>query len=933
MRPVKLVMEAFGPYVKRTELDFEKLGTDGLYLITGDTGAGKTTIFDAITFALYGEASGEERDNSELLRSMYAEKTAQPTVELIFEVNGRRYTVRRTLAFERKKARGEGTTTTPAAACLVFPDNERVIERERAVNDAVRELLGIDENQFKQIMMLAQGDFRKILVAKTREEREERMAILRKLFDTAKYEQFQNKLKTRSSEAKGNFEEQKRFAILQAELVKCDENSDLDLKKSEIKSGDLPNISALGDFCELLEKQNSDDERLFEESGKLYERIRGEYDELSQRIIAEKSRKNQFEEIGRLKKQLPEAEANSTELRRRALNTKAENSPLIDELTKQINSLEDRLGEYDELEENLRVIEENERELETKKSELNTLIERRRLLSEELEKLESERNSLKNAGADLVGLNADRENYRDKINAFSSLLDELERLEKSRKELEKAREKYLGAKSLKEARETEAKELRRRFNDEQAGIMADALAEGAPCPVCGSVHHPRKAVKSQNAPSQSEVEAAEHALAEAQKAENEASGGCGNAKGSFETNEAHTRGELVKLGLGCDIENARGEVTAMLGKAKRSLEDIENKISEAESRKKRFAGLEEIIPEKTQMCQALTNEINTENPETVKLGALIEGKRERLVELKKRLKFENKSRAEQEIEALRFKKSSASDEIDAAEKSADAAEKYLAELNTTIRSKSDELPEDYQPVDIDDMNNRLNEIGRKEKEAQSRISAVEQRLNDNRGILKKLKSAARELLAAEEKYELLRVLSETANSKGGSSRESFESYVQSVYFEKILACANKHLWKMSDKHYELVRKKTNAGNTSDHTLDIDVRDHYNGTFRDVKSLSGGESFIASLSLALGLSDAVQQTAGGIRIETMFVDEGFGSLDSETLQQAMTALHDLTRSGRLIGIISHVETIKRDIPRQIVVKKDKANGSTAHIEGI
>lgn len=187
-----------------------------------------------------------------------------------------------------------------------------------------------------------------------------------------------------------------------------------------------------------------------------------------------------------------------------------------------------------------------------------------------------------------------------------------------------------------------------------------------------------------------------------------------------------------------------------------------------------------------------------------------------------------------------------------------------------------------------------------------------------------------ELYKAEEEYSLFKRLSQTANTKGGSSRESFESYVQSVYFDKILFFANVHLRQMSNEHYELVRQTESRDNRGDRTLDIDVKDHYNGTIRDVKSLSGGESFIASLSLALGLSDTVQQVSGGIQIETMFVDEGFGSLDHNTLEQTMTALRSLTQSGRLIGIISHVDTIKNEIPKQIVVTKDGANGSSAKV---
>lgn len=918
MRPVKLTIEAFGPYVKKTELDFGKLGAEGLYLITGDTGAGKTTIFDAITYALYGKSSGGERKD-DMMRSKYAEPTVKPMVELIFDLNGKQYTVTRTLKYERQK----GTTPYPATAALTFSDG-KVIEKDVTAN--VKKLLGIDENQFRQIMMLAQGDFRKLLVAGS----EKRQEIFRSIFNTEIFERFQKALNDKSKLNENILQEKKVNVIANIRLVNCDVTSEIAEKKLEILENGLANIPTLDEFCKMVAQQNSADNAQFENASIQYDEIRKQYDELNRIIENEKTRKNQFNEMENLRKQLPETEMAKNEAQKNAETIKEKGMMQRDELTKKINLLEEKLEEYDKLEKSLDKIQKYEQELENETKFLDKKRTEYTKLCDALKDSRNEENALKSDSDDIAALTDEKnksENYIEKlkavIDAVNVFYEKNEAFDASKKEYNRIgnNAKKLAEKSI---------EMRRKFNDEQAGIIAEALEEGQPCPVCGSVHHPCKAVKSEGAPSQEEVEKAEKEAEKAQKEENEASKKSGIAKGNFDTSKAQALKAIEKANLKCEIGSALKLANEKFEKEKNILMNINEKISTENKKTERLKKLAEIIRESQEKCEKLNKDINDIELKTQKFSTLIEEKKNQAKQLKESLKFGSKSEAQREIKKLTAGVKRIDSDIENADEAAKSAKEKLDKLQTGISTISKQLPENYCPVNIDELNKELGKINEESNKFSDKKNDIARKLKNNTDILKKLQNMLPELYDAEDSYTLFKGLSQTANTKGGNSRESFESYVQSVYFDKILSCANVHLRQMSNDHYELVRQTASRDNRGDRTLDIDVTDHYNGTTRDVKSLSGGESFIASLSLALGLSDTVQQISGGIQIETMFVDEGFGSLDQYTLQQAMTALCSLTQSGRLIGIISHVEILKSEIPKQIVVKKDRINGSFAEI---
>ncbi|MCM1060418.1 MAG: SMC family ATPase [Eubacterium sp.] len=920
MRPIKLTMEAFGPYVKKTEIDFEKLGTEGLYLITGDTGAGKTTIFDAITFALYGKSSGGERKD-DMMRSKYAEATVKPMVKLIFDVNGKRCTVTRTLKYERQK----GITQYPATASLVLADGNTV-EKDKEVTAKIKDLLGIDENQFRQIMMLAQGNFRRLLVAKS----DERQEIFRSIFSTEIYEKFQRLLSEKAKEKEDILNKNKYEAIYNIKNISCENAGEFNAKKSEIIENNLANIPSLDELCEMVGKEISVDKIRFETVNKQCGDIQKQYNELSGKIENEKDRMVRFKEMEMLKKQLPDAEKENSEAQKNAEIIKEKGEIRRGELTKEIHLSEEKLAEYDKLDGILSEIQNYKSAFENEEKILKEKETEHEKISENLENALNEEKNLKANSGEIAAFTQEKNETKNRIEKLNLVVDVVKDFFQKSAAFDCAKKTYLDIRETYEKAAEKAYDMRRKFNDEQAGIMAENLVEGQPCPVCGSVHHPIKAAKPEKALSQKEVEEVEKSAAETQKKANEASNKSGLAEGKFQTSKEQALKVIENAELNCGIELAEEIASENIAKEKIILSQVNEKIFAENKRTERIKELAEIIRINQEKSQKLIEENANTKSNIAKLSARIEEKEYQKNELKKSLKFGSKAEAEKEIDRLNTELKNIENNIKSAENKAVFTKEKKREIITKIETISKQFPANYRPADIEELNENLKQLDDKLNKISDEKNNIENKKKNNSEILKKLQKMLPELYEAEKNYSLFKGLSQTANTKGGSSRESFESYVQSVYFDKILSCANIHLRQMSNEHYELVRQAVSRDNRGNRTLDIDVKDSYNGTIRDVKSLSGGESFIASLALALGLSDTVQQTSGGIQIETMFVDEGFGTLDQDTLQQAMNALRSLTQSGRLIGIISHVETIKTEIPRQIVVKKDGANGSFAEV---
>lgn len=924
MRPIRLTMTAFGAYAEKTVLELDKLGTQGLYLITGDTGAGKTTIFDAITFALFGEPSGEFRESG-MFRSRYAAASEQTAVELVFEYRGKRFTITRTLGYERPKLRGEGTKWEDGKAVLEFHDGRKPIEKITAVDAEIEELLGITRDQFKQIVMLAQGDFRKMLFADTKDRRE----IFRKIFGTELYKSFEEKIKSKAKKAADDYEDEKKGVLYNISAISCDENSETDILKQSAAESGLPDLSALDDIRRLVEKQNSDDSALKRDfSGKI-EEIRKKSEKLSEKIGEGRKLNNQLAEVKAYKEKLSGLEKNAEDSKKNAEEITRVNSSKIEALKKRITLIEDSLVEYERLENARREFEDAKHRLTEKKSAAERLMKNRNEFFDELEKLRREFETLKNAGADLAGLESEKERIGRRLADIGELLKKISELREKETAFRKSQDGYRSARAISEKLNSEAKELRRRFNDEQAGIIADTLIEGEPCPVCGSVHHPNKAVKSESAPSQAEVEEAEKRAESAREKENNASSESGSAQGAVNGAKQSVLESVGKLELNCGLENAEEKADGELADAQSALDDIERRLKTERANDERRRKLDRLIPERSEKLEIIRTElVSIEKEISAEQAALSE--KERQIGLReKSLQYPGRAEALAAVDKARAEENSLDSEIRSAEEKAEQSVKVRDDIRTRIETVSNQIPPDYVPVDTDIQNQQQAELGAKERELTDKAKAIEFRLKNNAGLLEKITESIPRLKKLEEERDILLGLSDATNG-GAGGKMKLETFVQIEFFKDILERANIHFGRMSNNQYELRCKEIPSDNRSDHTLDMDIMDHFNGTTRDVRSLSGGESFIASLSLALGLSETVQRRSGGIQLETMFVDEGFGSLDDETLRQAMQALNSLTESNRLIGIISHVDTVKREITKQIRVTKNGAKGSTAEI---
>lgn len=1095
MRPLKLTMSAFGPYAGTVKLDLEKLGEHGLYLITGDTGAGKTTVFDGITYALYGKPSGDNRDEN-MFRSKYAAPETPTEVELTFSYGGKKYTVKRNPKYERPAKRGDSTVVQNANAELYFPDG-RVITKKGEVNAAIEEIMGIDRNQFLQIAMIAQGDFLKLLLASTKERKE----IFSKIFKTEYYSAFQERVNASSRNLKKECDALRSSVDQYIDGIICDESDPLFQMIEKAKAHEI----SFAEIMEILEKLIESENKAYSECQKSVDALNKDIEVTNEILVrAEESEKTR-EELKTAKKQSEEYRQSLNSAKEK-LDVQKEKEPERAVLSKKLAALEAELPQYEEL--------------KNKCGERDEIAKRIDFLSEEIENQEKsykdkksvfdsqeeELTSLSQSNAELERLNgekAETENRRKTLEAIKSGLKELKdcsvhlgekqgecdsllRQQKeadenltrqneilindkndlnaadgvdaekqellNRQSAEKSKDEKLGKLMLLSAEcDTAQKELHnaqkeyskafakseelkqiyniknKAFLDGQAGILAQSIVEGEPCPVCGSVHHPNPASVLSETPTEAELDSAKEAFEFAADKAGKKSTAAGEKKtalsekqnqlisqmaefaenpsldsvkeqlailrnevsenleqlkaqielqnekikrrdelkekikkqeqniehlqaektalldkimkanselsliqGELNRAKEHLIGQLNDHMNGCPLREAEEKVTEELRSTEDKLRSLEEKLEESERKVQRKKALEESLPKAEEDLKTLESNIN-KNRET-RAGSLSsrEAQEKQIEELKKKLSYPDFASATEQITALKGKIDALSQLLENAKNEYNTAEKALAGVNATVL-KLTELLENSEEIDVEAQKKRKEELTDKRDETVERQKNIFSHLQNNTSSVNKILDKEKELRGKEEKFAWMKTLSDTVNGNlTGKEKVDLETYVQMAFFDRILRRANTHLLVMSEGQYELKRREEAENNQSASGLEMNVKDHYNNTERSVKTLSGGESFKASLSLALGLSEEIQSSAGGIRLDTMFVDEGFGSLDEDSLQQAMKALNDLSEGKRLVGIISHVGELKEKIDKQIVVTKEKSGGSKAEI---
>ena len=860
MKPLKIKISAFGPYKNCIDIDFEKLGESGIFLITGDTGAGKTTIFDSISFALFGEVSGSNRPVPSV-RSDFADNDTETFVELEFTHKNKKYKIRRNPAYERTKKRGDGTTKTSADASLEYDD--KVISGTKNVDTKIEEILGINSKQFKQISMLAQGEFLKILFA----ESKDRTEIFRRIFDTDIYNQIARRLADKTRIAKAELEQLKDyFAINSSNIV----------WKDGIQSVQPKDVNELF-IQEILEKLQQEIKVNSEQFEKCQEQISKQSDEnskMEKEIMAQKDKNDKIDRCQKLQ----------------------EEQKVLQEKQEDIKQKEVLIQKSQEIINKILPKEDKKKELEKE------ILQKQKVLQDISEKIE-------------LG--------NKKEEKFKQILDLLEII----KEQENKRVASENAQKLEvewEKLSTEVLEKEKEFFKEQAGILAEKLKENEPCPVCGSLHHPNLAIKSTSVLTKEELDNLKKKEEKSRKNLTDATNKVTEINSKIET--------LIKeFGEEPDGElynKKHAEISEELEKAYNQLNDNYKQIM-----------LKDIVIESFEydiFKEKITNKISKEREEFLKLQTQQEENKKQIDELLqkqekaqndyqntlKELGFENEEQ---------YKKSVLNNsQIEIFSKE---IEKYKTDV-TINATKLEEIQKEIKGFEKVDLTSKIQEFNNKKQELENiRKQQMEYHriFENNNRILVDLQTNSKKLDSKIKEFTMVEDLSKIANGTVyGKRRIEFEQFVQASYFDMVIIEANKRLLKMTDNRFLLVRKESSERVSDKIGLELEVIDNYNGKRRDVKSLSGGEAFKAALSLALGLSDVIQSYSGGIVVDTMFIDEGFGSLDTESREQAINTLNQLTDNHKLIGIISHVTELKERIDKKVIVTKS-TEGSKITIE--
>ncbi len=932
MRPLQLTLSAFGPYAAQTTLDLEKLGKGGLYLITGDTGAGKTTLFDAITYALYDHSSSGIREGS-MLRCKYADDKTPTFVELEFEVHGVRYTVRRNPEYQRPKARGEGMTTEKADATLTYPDDRPPVTKAKDVTAAVQEIIGLDYNQFSQIVLIAQGQFTKLLNAST----EERSRIFRKLFRTQRYAQLQERLQSEASALN-----QQRTA----------QNAKLDSLLGGLQfSPEDPDAEALRALCAqtvpetalaLLDTLTARQAAALEEAGTALQATEAQLDTVQQQLGAAAQAQRLAQQLAARQAELAAAKP-ALDAARAEADRHAGDAAQLDALTAQVTQAQSALAAYDALDALCRQQTEARDAAQLAAAQAHKRRTQLDSLNAALAAAETELAALADADTRLLTLQTRSAQLTQRGEALAKLEQRLADCQRQAKTAHKAQESYRAAAAAQDEARAQRDALERAFLDAQAGLLAESLVEGAPCPVCGSTHHPARALLPHTAPTQAQVEAARQAAAEADRQAQNASAAAQSALAAVNEAKTSLRRDAETL-LPERFTTPEGTVpltfalmTNVLAEESAALQtaqtDCKAQCRQAEADCRRKAQLEADRQAKTRQRPALEQAAAEADRSAAAQNASADALEGQIAERRAALPYPRRADAQATLDkleadrrTLRTGMDTAQRKLKQAEQTVAAAEAAVEALTAQQTAAQKELP----ARSAEDLTAQQTELTAARETLRSREKQLSAQLLPNRKTAAQYRAAAEARQALESRWQWVSALAATAGGTLTSKQKiKLEAYIQMNYLDRILRYANTRLMQMTAGQYELERIGA-ENQRSQSGLDLGVIDHYNGTRRSVKTLSGGESFKASLALALGLSDEVQSSAGGIRLDTLFLDEGFGSLDEESLELAIRVLSGLTEGDRLVGIISHVGALKDRIDRQVVVHKARTGGSTVEL---
>ena len=793
MRPLKLTMSAFGPYASETEIDFTLFGHQGLYLISGDTGAGKTTIFDAITFALYGEPSGTNRDSG-MFRSKYAEAKTPTFVRLEFEYDGKVYLIERNPAYERPKERGEGTTVQNANATLSLPDGS-IVSGLKNVDGSIYEILGIDRVQFSQIAMIAQGDFMKLLFSKT----DERQKIFRRIFKTDLFVRIQEALKKDANELAGRCKEERAGIDQYIDGIECSETSHFRSMTAEAKARRM----SIEDSMEMLKSIITEDTAANEE----YTREKAVYEKISKEKEALIKKQEEYDKACAGLKQDTlslEKETEVLEASEAALAERKKQMPEAEELAKEIGKVEGmmpRYGQIDILQKEITSIKAKVVFHENSLKQTESVIEK---LDSEIESLKNENAQLENTGEELLKANQTKEVLLKRLTELSGLADAMISLEDRKRTLAKYQEALKVRMAERDAALAEYISGNNLFMSEQAGILAQGLEDGRPCPVCGSREHPSKARLSDKVPSQQEVKALKDRADEYEAKVNKGFNLCAEQKAKVDSEtEALDCRLLEVLSLEKYGADTADIVTKERLEAEQAIKKTEAIISSLKKMSGRKSALAVLIPEKEKDASSAREKSKELSSMFSALKAESSAKEEQLETLIKELPFKCKEEAEGRIKILMDRRERILSDISSAETGVNKCKETIASLKASIEAVSGQVKE---VIDID----KEAEL-RIRKDAEEKATSLDNmirhtfaRIRSNSTILENISRRSDNLMRLEKEYSWKSALAKTANGDlEGKEKIMLETFVLMEYFDRIIARANTRFMSLSAGQYEL----------------------------------------------------------------------------------------------------------------------------------
>lgn len=933
MRPLTLELCAFGPYAGKTELDFSRFGQGGLFLISGDTGAGKTALFDAVTYALYGEVTGAYRA-PDMLRSDFADPAATTYVRLTFEHRGRTYTVYRAPEQLRRKARGEGTTTAAAKAELLR-EPEEPVSGTRQVTAAVTDLLGIDARQFAQVSMLAQNDFTRLLNAPSAD----RSAILRQIFGTASYQQLGAAAQRRARDAEAEATRADGGVLLQIGaltaapgLPEAAELAELQAARDPYRA---PRAAELADILIAADEQASD------AASRQVETLDTEIAKTSAALESARALAKQRAELAEAQKALADLQAALPEQQKAWAGTEARR-PELETLAASLQGLEEEFPRHKALAEARTAAEAARREADAAARALAAARQQDADLAKEQADTEKALADCGTPDADLARMEAQAETAKSLLDSCGALLKALPGLRAADEAARKAQGRYLDAQKAADEASGRHTALLRALNAQRAGLLARDLKEGVPCPVCGSTSHPAPARLSDTAVTEGEVDDAAKVLARRQKTATQAADEAGRAAAAAQAARENFLKDADAFfarrknrydgppAAQLDDDGLAAALNAQHGSLQNGLQELSAKLDALHALKNRAAKLSARLTALADQRKTLAQRLTTLQADASAKAAGQAAAEAKVQTAAGALRYPDADALRKAQADLQARSAALRRALDDAALARRKAEEQKTALTERVRALTGALANaGGAAADLPALEKACADQKARRVQAEIARRTADQRLTANRTAARQLAAARKRADAAHRHHAVLDSLSRTLNGNvAGRIKLPFEQYVQAFYFDEVIEAANRRFSRMTDGQYRLRRRQSDAisGKTA---LDLDVFDAYTGKYRPVASLSGGESFMAALSLALGISDIIQQSAGGVRIDTLFIDEGFGTLDPDALEKAVDTLAALAGSDKLIGVISHVEALQNRLTRQILVEKTRA-GSTARL---